>query len=162
MTKHQVNRAGRPALVAAVVLSGCTAAPSAAPAVSAAPTGCAYHVRRDALPDWARSGFSDPSGTPYVMGTKGEILGVLFGYPLTEPSPSGGRTNKILWLSRVATYPDTLKISARLDGSGEPVTREVSGGPGSSIIDLPHPGCWHLTLNWSRHTDTLDLRYESG
>jgi hypothetical protein len=112
---------------------------------------------------WARAGFSDPTGNPYIMGAKGDLLGVIFGYPLTEPSASD-RSNKILWVSRFpltapVTTPITLKISAQLDGSTETTSLEVPG-PGPSIIDVPHSGCWHLTLTWAQHTDTLDLRYE--
>ncbi|WP_432868853.1 hypothetical protein [Microbispora rosea] len=54
---------------------------------------------------------------------------------------------------------DPLLIEARLDGSGPPVTREVPGGPGPSGVDLPEAGCWHVTLRWSGHVDTLRLRY---
>jgi hypothetical protein len=35
----------------------------------------------------------------------------------------------------------------------------VRGGPGPSIVDLPSPGCWALTLRWSGHVDHLDLEY---
>ena len=42
---------------------------------------------------------------------------------------------------------------------GAPVGRAVHGGPGPSIINLPAPGCWRLTLRWSGWTDQLDLRY---
>jgi hypothetical protein len=139
-----------------LLLSGCTSAPEPAPAAS----GCAYDVRRDVLPAWARTGFSgpSPSGYPYVLGARGDILGVVFGYPLAAP-PAADRNNKILWVSRVpVTGP--LTITARQDGVPQPETREVAGGPGPSIIDLPRPGCWHLTLTWSGHTDTIDLRYE--
>lgn len=125
--------------------------------------GCAFDVRRDVLPAWARAGFSEPSpaGFPYAVGTHGDILGVMFGYPLTAPPPSTGPANKILWVSRIPiTAPTTLKITARQDGVAQPETREIAGGPGPSITDLPRPGCWHLTLTWSGHTDTLDLRYD--
>jgi hypothetical protein len=145
-----------------LLLSGCASAPTPTSAPSAS-TGCAYNVRRDVLPAWARTGFSDPSpsGVPYLLGAKGDILGVAFGYPLTAPPPGTGRANKILWVSRVpVTAPATLTVTARQDGAPRPETREVAGGPGPSIIDLPRPGCWHLTLTWSGHTDTLDLRYE--
>jgi hypothetical protein len=30
---------------------------------------------------------------------------------------------------------------------------------GPSIIDLPKPGCWHLTLQWGENSDTLNLVY---
>jgi len=143
-----------------LLLSGCTSAgppPAQAPAPS---DGCVYDVRRDVLPAWARAGFADPSpsGTPYVLGRRGDILAVLFGYPLKAPPANAGPTNKILWVSRVpVTTGDTLRISAQRDGGT--VSREVTGGPGPSTVDLP-AGCWHLTLTWSGHTDTMDLRYD--
>ena len=43
---------------------------------------------------------------------------------------------------------------------GAPVTRKVSGGPGPSVVNLPSPGCWRLTLSWSGRVDSLDLRYQ--
>jgi hypothetical protein len=45
---------------------------------------------------------------------------------------------------------------------GAPVTRKVSGGPGPSIVNLPSPGCWRLTLRWSGRADSLDLSYRGG
>ena len=162
--------------VVAILTSGCTAASPTTPVPSTATTetsACSYAVRQDVLPAWARSGFSDPSpsGVPFALGDKGRILGIIFGYPLTAPPPSAGRANKILWMASPAPddrSPDLeraasadLKIDARLAGSTDIVHREVPGGPGPSIIDMPHPGCWHLTLMWSNHTDTLDLRYEA-
>jgi hypothetical protein len=159
----------RPCAIVAVLLllAGCTHPPSPAPraASKAAPNaGCAYDVRRDVIPAWARTGFSgpSPSGYPYVLGAHGDILGVVFGYPLAAP-PAADRDNKILWVSRVpVTAPATLTLTARQDGVPQPETREVAGGPGPSIIDLPRPGCWHVTLTWSGHTDTVDLRYEEA
>jgi hypothetical protein len=160
--------------VAASLTSGCTPASPTTPVLSTATpatSACSYAVRRDILPAWARVGFSDPSpgGIPFVQGDKGGILGVIFGYPLTAPPPSTGRANKILWISSPTsddhgTDPAAsadLKIDARLAGSTDVVHRAVPGGPGPSIIDMPRPGCWHLTLTWSNHTDTLDLRYEA-
>jgi hypothetical protein len=35
----------------------------------------------------------------------------------------------------------------------------IAGGPGPSIVNLPTPGCWRLTLGWAGQVDTLDLRY---
>ena len=148
----------RLAIVVLLLLSGCTHAPSSPRAAS----GCAYVVRRDVLPSWARTGFSgpSPSGYPYVLGAGADILGVVFGYPLAAP-PAADHANKILWVSRVpVTGP--LTITARLDGVARAETHEVAGGPGPSIVDLPRPGCWHLTLTWSGHADTVDLRYEGA
>jgi hypothetical protein len=135
-----------------------SAQPQAAPAGKASPCGSA--VVTDALPTWARAGFSDDgSGTPHVFGRSGDILGVMFGAPLKAP-PAPDRSNKILWVSRAPLIMgDDLKITAKLDGGDETVEREVLGGPGPSIIDLPKAGCWRLTLRWSGHTDTMDLTY---
>jgi hypothetical protein len=145
--------------VALLLLSvaGCT---DRAKPVSAAQTGCGSPVVTEALPTWARTGFSDDgSGTPHVVGRSGDILGVLFGNPLSAP-PAPGRGNKILWVSHFPpTTGDTLHISATRAGTSEKVERQVDGGPGPSIVDLPAPGCWHLSLRWSGHLDTMDLTY---
>jgi hypothetical protein len=99
---------------------------------------------------------------PYVAGDHGDIVAILFGQPLTAP-PSADRNdnnNKILWVSRPTQEPITdLRIDARLIGGASTAERVVPGGPGPSIVDLPEPGCWHLTLMWSGHTDTLDIAY---
>jgi hypothetical protein len=162
-------KAHRFLVVVVVLVAGCTAPPAPPAPTTAAP--CSAAVRRDVLPEWARAGFSDPSpsGIPYVLGAEGEILGVIFGYPLTAPPTGTGRANKILWNANPAAGPDSdgtpsnaLTIEARLAGTDEVVQREVPGGPGPSIIDLPRPGCWQLTLTWANHTDTLDLQYEAS
>jgi hypothetical protein len=164
--------AGRFVVTVALLASGCTAAdtasapPNAAassPVASSPATGCGSAVLTDPLPMWARAGFAtDGSGIPYVVGRHGDILGVLFGHPLSAP-PAADRSNKILWVSRLpVTRGDPLEITAQLDGASETVNREVAGGPGPSGIDLPSPGCWHFTLSWSGNTDTMDLIYQPG
>lgn len=123
-----------------------------------APT-CVADVAGRVLPPWARGGFTAPEPRmPYVLGARGDIAAILFGNPLAAP-PRRDLSNKILWVSRVPTAGDPLIIDARLDGSRTTVRRTVPGGPGPSTVDLPRSGCWHLTLTWSQHTDTLDLRY---
>ncbi|MFI5890050.1 hypothetical protein ACIA5D_08000 [Actinoplanes sp. NPDC051513] len=123
---------------------------------------CGETVVTDALPEWARTGFSgDGAGIPHVFGKSGDILGVIFGSPLKAP-PAEDRSNKILWVTRVsATTAGDLTIHAKLDGTDETAERKVTGGPGPSIIDLPQAGCWRLTLEWWGHTDTMDLTYSS-
>ncbi|MFG1919467.1 hypothetical protein [Micromonospora sp. NPDC048898] len=170
---------GRALLAASVVLlAGCTttasggsAAPSAtatsttssASAPSAA-TGCHSPVETTSLPDWADAGFSGDARIPHVFGAKGDIVAALFAHPLRQVREDGSN-NKILWVARAATTspnptaPATLVITATLDGTDTRVTREVAGGPGPSIIDMPQAGCWHLDLRWSGHTDTMDLVY---
>ncbi len=130
------------------------------------PAGCVANVPSRVLPTWARTGFSDPRPrAPFVLGQRGDIVAILFGQPLSAP-PAAGRNNKILWVSgpqidgtTTSTDSPDLRIDARRSDGSETVTRTVAGGPGPSIIDLPTAGCWHLTLRWSGHTDSLDLEY---
>ncbi|SNY60994.1 hypothetical protein [Paractinoplanes atraurantiacus] len=118
-------------------------------------------MRTDALPQWARGGFSwDGAGMPHVYGEQGEILAVVFGAPLKSP-PAEGRANKILWVARESAEPGgDLVIAAALDGTDVRVEQKVAGGPGPSLVDLPRAGCWRLTLTWSGRTDRMDLIYE--
>jgi hypothetical protein len=148
-----------------VSAAACSADDEPAPASSPSPpqAPCAPVVSTGPLPEWARTGFSgDGSGIPHSMARGGTILGVLFGRTLNAP-PAIDHSNKILWVSRLpVTSGDTLRITAQSDGTGQTVAREVAGGPGPSIIDLPSAGCWRLTLAWSGHTDTMDLTFEPG
>ncbi|BCB74003.1 hypothetical protein GCM10022251_11900 [Phytohabitans flavus] len=161
------------ALAAALLLlAACESGKAAAPAEPAAPAtaapaaaaqpGCGADVPSRVLPEWARTGFSDPEPSiPHVLGDQGDIVAIIFGYPLHAPTLPD-RSNKILWVSRVPQQPASpLVIEARPDGKGDPVTREISGGAGPSTVDLPTAGCWHLQLKWSDHTDTMRLTYKS-
>lgn len=153
-------------LSAALVMlaSGCSADGSAdGPAVGAQDAGrpsgtCVSDVTRDALPTWARAGFTgDGSGVPHVFGERGDIVAVLFEYPPVA-SRDPDVANKILWISRLPQQPmKPLTIEAVLDGTTTSVAREIAGGPGPSSVNLPEAGCWHLTLRWSGHTDTMKL-----
>lgn len=144
-----------------VLMAGCTAQPhGSSTEPPSAPAGpCGSPVSTGALPAWARAGFNDDgSGIPHVAGRSGDILAIVFGSPLSAP-PSADHNNKILWVSKAPLTGGDLKISASLDGTGETAERAVTGGPGPSTVDLPKAGCWRLTLNWSGHTDTMDLTY---
>lgn len=128
----------------------------ASPAPNSVANGCAATVQKAPLPEWARAGFTGDASMPHVLGDSGEIVAAIFGDPLTA-SRSDGMNNKILWVSKAAHPPGDLVIEATLDRTVE--TRHVPGGPGPSIIDLPSPGCWRLTLTWPEHRDTMALRY---
>ncbi|UBU16269.1 hypothetical protein [Nonomuraea gerenzanensis] len=120
---------------------------------------CASRIFQGELPVWARAGFSPDAEPHHVFSGRGDMVAVLFGYPLASP-PRPNRGNKILWVSRLPLLPSNpLRIEARLGGTGAPVRTKVSGGPGPSLIDLPSPGCWRLKLSWSSHTDFIDLEY---
>jgi hypothetical protein len=140
-------------LVLVLILAGCSG-PAEVP-----PRACGSPVRANALPQWARAGFSgDDSGTPHVYGDRGTILAVLFGAPLRSP-PGQDRSNKILWVAKEPFERGDMTIAAQLDGTDVRADEKVPGGPGPSIVDLPRPGCWRLTLTWPGGTDTMDLVY---
>jgi hypothetical protein len=117
-------------------------------------------VDRGVIPSWARTGFSEAEPkVPHVDGEHGEITAILFGDVLSSP-PAVNRSNKILWVSKDVWQGATdLKIRA-VDGK-DVVERTVAGGPGPSSIDLPHAGCWRLSLRWADREDTLSLRYDA-
>ena len=148
------------AALAALALAGCGSSGPAPSRVSV----CGSQVKSGVLPQWARTGFSDPKPRmPYELGRFGDIAALVFGFPLLSPPPRM-HNNKILWVSRVTSQPGSdLRIAAqRMQGThplGEPVSRTVTGGPGPSIINLPASGCWRLTLRWSGRVDSLDLDY---
>jgi len=102
---------------------------------------------------------------PYVVGDRGNIVAILWADhdPLHAP-PLTQRNNKILWVSKMIPGGlfTPLLIQATLDGSNQIVTRQVPGGPGPSIINLPSAGCWSLNLSWSGHHDHLTLRYSAS
>jgi hypothetical protein len=125
---------------------------------------CGSAVQKGKLPVWARGGFHPPTQRiPHVLGRSDAIVAILFAYPLQAPPPVT-HNNKILWVSRIPVNSLTnLRISAqRIDGTrlGKPVQRSVEGGPGPSIINLPTPGCWRLSLRWAGRADSLDLQYQ--
>ncbi len=166
------------AFLAATMLTACTSSSSQSSTESRNPgqagpaLSCAAAVKVAPLPSWARAGFTPPDQpVPQVLGLHGDILGVVFGDPLRAPAVEG-HGNKILWLARPvgeshATVvggdqsPD-LKIHATLNGSALAVDRQVVGGPGPSIIDMPAAGCWTFALTWSAHHDSLAVPYSSS
>jgi hypothetical protein len=164
-----LNVARRPA-AASIFIVGCIFASfvvvNSATARQQAATACSSSITFGAIPTWARSGFSGSQKMHYVLGRRRSIAGLLFAYPLSSP-PSQGEDNKILWVSK---RPDAsgaaLHIEAvRMIGTrevGKRVQRVVAHGPGPSIINLPHAGCWRFTLAWAGKQDTLDLRYLAG
>ncbi|HEX6682682.1 MAG TPA: hypothetical protein VF062_07805 [Candidatus Limnocylindrales bacterium] len=121
-------------------------------------TTCGSPIATGPLPEWAREGFTGDASMPHVMGDRGEIVAAIFGHPLSTNKPQG-QNNKILWVPKKPPLPGDLVIVAKLDGTGAPETRNVRGGPGPSILDLPKAGCWRLTLTWPEHVDTMDLVY---
>jgi hypothetical protein len=97
------------------------------------------------------------------VGTRGAIVGVLFGYPLHSP-PVPNKNNKILWIPHGATEvtsdSPSIKIEGRLqDDPALTMTKTVLLRPGSSIVDVPRKGCWTFQLSWNGKTDTVVVPY---
>jgi hypothetical protein len=94
-----------------------------------------------------------------VFSEHGDLIAVLFNYPpvsATEP----GQGTKILWKSRLPQEPmQPLRIEATLDGSTTTLIREIPGGAGPSLVQLPTAGCWRLALSWSGHQDRMTLQF---
>ena len=129
---------------------------------------CTNTLKTSPLPEWARAGFSPPE-TPvaHVAAVRGDMVGVVFGYPLHAPKPEPGHGNKILWVGNpdaaVGTHdgtatPGKLNIHATLNGTGLTADRAVAVGP--SYVDMPRAGCWTFTLTWGSHQDQVAVPYE--
>ncbi len=143
-----------------VTAAGCTSGNSAPATAKSCPSSIAPRT----LPTWARAGFHPPTlPMPYVMGDRGDIVAILWADHNPLHAPPLAKANKILWVAKVVSGTFTpLRIRATLDGTNQTVTRQVAGGPGPSIIDLPVAGCWSLNLTWSGHQDHLALRYSAS
>ena len=114
------------------------------------------------LPTWARAGFAEQEpAAAHVSSGSGEVVAILFGYPLTSP-PREGFSNKILWVHRDGPTSPVEIVGQRMEGLatvGEPVVRRLDGGFGPSIVDLPEAGCWRLSLTYGDRIDSIDLEY---
>ena len=153
--------AGGAALALAVVAGAGTAAlvrgdGSQQSAVTA--TGSCAEPRSDVLPTWARDGFSDPEPeVPYVLSEDGRMAAILFA-PLQAPS-AAGRNNKILWVARARLGGLPAGHRRRAGRLRRHRRAPAPRGPGPSIVDLPEPGCWTLSLRWGEFRDTMSLEY---
>jgi hypothetical protein len=165
--RGSLARAGAAALAtAAVVAVGFavlpdgprTGSPPASDQTVAVTPACEAALTRGVLPDWARTGFSDPEPVmPFVRSRSGNVVAILFVDSLYSP-PRPGVNNKVLWVWRQlpAAGPD-IRMTARLGGDGPAVTAGLPSPAGPSYVDLPSPGCWRVTLSWPGGSDTLDL-----
>ena len=127
-------------------------------AVVPATSACEGSVRERVLPEWARTGFSDPEPVmPYATGRRGEVVAILFG-PLRSPAAPGTNA-KILWVARDGGV-GPLRISARLEGTDVVEDVVLPNGAGPSSVPMPRPGCWLLDLTWTGGHDSLALAWQ--
>jgi hypothetical protein len=164
----------RPLSVALVVLAlaGCTQSPPAPPAPSSTATvgvaaspvagGCGdTPVWSGSPPAWT-TGAGVPNGSRFVMSHEGNLVGVLFAFPLLARSPPEGPNNKILWIAREPRDGRPLRLTLRHDQSTVESEEPANSGPGEiypSIVDVTGPGCWAVTAQWAGHKATLELSY---
>lgn len=157
-SKSASPAASGPAATEVITLPPPTPSP---PATVDIESSCSFTLTKGDLPVWARAGFFPPfDDTPFVTSKRGDLIGVVFGYPLKSPrvKPNDGN-NKVLWVSR--EHEGQMQVNAQLVGSSQVVDiGYVDIGP--SIVDMPKPGCWHLTLHGLGWTDTIDLVYNKN
>jgi hypothetical protein len=148
-----------------VTLTPGGSAPALAVGASPSPGGCSdTPLWIGAAPEWTASA-GLPGSTPYVLSHEGNLVAVLFGFPLRAGANVTGPTNKILWVAREPRDGKELQLTLRrADGAGEAVTQiePADSGPGEiypSIVDAPTAGCWQVQASWNGHTATLALNY---
>ncbi len=126
-------------------------------------------VKRGAVPRWTAPAWSTSSPgfashLRYAVSAGGNVVAVLFAYPLRAGRPENP-ANKILWIVRQPRRGQPLHIRAQPMGFSAPgVTTSwpANSSPGEiypSIDNVPRPGCWRFALRWAGHTDTVALRY---
>jgi hypothetical protein len=165
--RGRLLRGGATAAVAIAVIAagfsvlpdrpGTGSPPASEPSVTVVPA-CEDRVTRAVLPEWARAGFSEPEPVmPFVRSQSGNVVAIIFSEPLFAP-PRPDANNKVLWVWReLSVASSDVRMTARLDGTGPAVTMGLPSPVGPSIVDLPSPGCWRVTLSWPGGSDTLDL-----
>ena len=135
--------------------------PSSSPTLAAACNGT--KVTRGGQPSWTSSAGS-LDGIPYVLSNQDNVAGFLFGPSLRAGHPTNP-TNKILWVVREPRNGQPLHVTAASNLSRAAIVTydfPANSSPGEiypSIVDVPAPGCWRLTLTWSGHQAQLSLRY---
>ncbi len=104
---------------------------------------CRSEVDMGVLPTWARAGFAEQEpAVTHVSSRSGDVVAILFGYPLTSP-PRAGFNNKILWVHRDGPTSPVEIVGQRMEGLttvGEPVVRRLDGGSGRRSSTSPMPG----------------------
>ena len=156
-----------PGTLAATVATTANGTDPSMPSASSVPIGvdgCGETpVRSDEpLPGWATD--ANLATGRFVLSAEGNVLGYLFVDPLRVAPRDDGMSNKVLWVVREPRNGDDLTWTAT---SGDDVVHgslPADSGPGEiypSIIDVPAPGCWHVTLGWDGNVGHVDLRYVS-
>lgn len=147
-------------------------APTTASAVETVPIGAAgvdggcgsTSLYSGASQPWA-SNAGAPADLVQATSQGGQVTAFLFAYPLRAGDPQNP-SNKILWVVRQPREGSDLTITGHPIGQATPVvtvTQSADSGPGEiypSIVNVEAVGCWHFTVQWNGHTDSIDLPYD--
>jgi hypothetical protein len=161
-----------PAVLAAVAFCAALAAPGAS-SRSARAAACGARVHQEPNPV-----LGTLSGGPWIAGsprTSG-LVGYLFGGEVVDGrvavytgglNPGTRTSEKILWIvPRRKRVGPRLAISGRKDGStavtyrrrlAEASTDQTPHHLFPSVLDLPVPGCWKLTLRTAKISATVSV-----
>jgi hypothetical protein len=120
-----------------------------------------------APPRWTAPAWSDSSPglrVPFALASGDAAAAFMFAGSLRAGHPSNP-VNKILLVVRDPRNGSPLAIVARSRSRTMRLRFPDDASPGEiypSIIDLPAPGCWRLTLRWSSHRASIDLRVRAA
>ncbi len=123
-------------------------------------------IHDGAPPRWTASAWADSSPgfhLPYGLAS-GDAAAAFFFAPSLRAGHPRNPSNKVLWVVRFPRNGHSLDVTARLGRDPSRVVRtswSADSEPGEiypSGIDLPTPGCWHLTLAWGTHRAALDVQ----
>lgn len=159
-------------LVNACSSHGATSTPRDAPPALSSVSCTTTPLHRGAVPRWTAPAWSTSSPgfashLHYALSAGGNVVGVLFGYPLRAGRPENP-ANKILWIVRQPRRGQPLHIRAQPVGfpaRGVATSWPADSSPGEiypSIDNVPLAGCWRFTLRWAGHTDVVALHYGSA
>jgi Protein of unknown function (DUF4232) len=117
------------------------------------------------IPAWAASA-NPPSGVPHLVSPDGNVVAVLFGYPLYT-GKSTEHTNKILWIVRRPRNGQPLEITATLARTTDrplhfSFPADSSPGeiyPSNDNVPSSEAGCWHFALSWNGNHSSMNLAY---
>lgn len=146
-------------VLAALLLGACGSSTSHRSAAVAG--GCGTTIlHRGSGPAWA-AGSNPPTETPYTAGARDTAAAFIFAHPLRAGNPTNPR-NKILWIVRTPGFGLTIRATP-LHTTTPTITVKANDSAGAEIypsyVNVPKPGCWHMTISWATHTDSVDLNY---
>lgn len=129
-------------------------------------SGCGDTPQRvGTVPTWidTASGHNVPHDLPFVVASNDTAAGFCLA-PL-RAADAQNFVNKVIWVVRTPRDGAPLQVALHPRSAVTPaveLSQTANSGPGNiypMLIDVPTPGCWHVTLRWATGQAELDLRY---